>query len=275
MRLLYVDSDRELVDLLRLSLPRDGVEITTAHTAPDALAILRERAPDLVLLDVDLGAWNGLELLQVIRAHSTIPVVVLSTDPAPERRIRALELGADDYLTKPISYRELLLRLRIQYRHAQRSVDGHVAADLLAPRAGTGDSTGATAAPPAPPANAPNIINALGAFSGSGPLHLGPVTLDPRTYTVENAGQRVPLSPTEFRLLHYLMACADALVPTPAILAHVWSNRPTATPEVVRVTLYRLRKKLGDDPASPTLLHTVPGVGAMFRSPAASAPLSA
>ena len=223
MKLLLVDDDRDLVELLTFALGRAGFAVLAAHDSPAALALLEAKHPDIAVLDVNLGAWNGFDLLTELRKRSDIPAIMLTGLGAVGDKVRGLELGADDYLTKPFSHRELLARIRAQLRRQGRE-----------------------AAPPQP---------------AEAVLRAGPLTLNAAEHTVRKAGRALSLTVTEFRLLHYLMVHAGAVVPTRAIMKHVWGYDDVAASDTVRVTVHRLRRKLEDDPAHPQLLHTVPGVG--------------
>ena len=228
MKLLLVDDDRDLVELLTFALGRAGFAVLAAHDSPAALALLEAEHPDIAVLDVNMGAWNGFDLLKELRKRSDIPAIMLTGLDAEDDKVRGLELGADDYLTKPFSHRELLARIRAQVRRLGRE-----------------------AAPPLP-------VDTV--------LRVGPLTLDAAEHTVRKDGQALSLTVTEFRLLHYLMAQAGAVAPTRAIMKHVWGYDDVAASDTVRVAVHRLRRKLEDDPAHPQLLHTVPGVGVMLKA---------
>jgi DNA-binding response OmpR family regulator len=227
MQVLLVDDDRELVELLAFALRRAGLDPLPAHDAATAQRLFEEKRPDLVVLDVNLGAGNGLDVLRSLRTHSHVPVIMLTAFDAEEDKVRGLELGADDYMTKPFSHRELIARIRAQLRRA-----GIEPASRRAPQTR---------------------------------LEVGPIVLDLATHSVFKGDQPVSLTVTEFRLLHALMLHAGSVVPTAALLKQVWGYPDPGGTDVVRVTVYRLRRKLEDDPAQPTLLHTIPGVGVLLR----------
>ena len=234
MKLLLVDDDRDLVELLTFALGRAGFAVLPAHDSPAALALLEAKHPDIAVLDVNLGAWNGFDLLTELRKRSDIPAIMLTGLGAVGDKVRGLELGADDYLTKPFSHRELLARIRAQLRRQGRE-----------------------AAPPQP---------------AEAVLRAGPLTLNAAEHTVRKAGRALSLTVTEFRLLHYLMVHAGAVVPTRAIMKHVWGYDDPGGRDLVRVTVHRLRRKLEDDPAHPQLLHTVAGIGFRLGPPASTCP---
>src|SRR5438093_9326682 len=229
MRILLVDDDRELIDLLAFALKRAGLEPVAAHDAAAALRMFEERNPDLVVLDINLGASSGLEVLKELRRRTQLPVIMLTALDSEEDKVRGLEAGADDYLTKPFSHRELIARIRAQLRRSGQEWQ--------------------------PQKRAPATR-----------LQVGSITLDMAEHSVTKAGQQVSLTVTEFRLLHCLMSNAGAVVPTASLLKQVWGYNDPGGSDVVRVTVHRLRRKLELDPARPNLLHTIPGVGVLLKS---------
>jgi DNA-binding response OmpR family regulator len=226
MRVLLVDDDRELVDLLCFTLQRGGFDVSASSTPEMALRLLETEQPDIAVLDVNLGPMDGFELLRRIRQRSEIPVLMLSGRGAEEDRVRGLDLGADDYLVKPFSHRELLARLRAQTRRA-----------------------GKLWVPPAPQ---------------TAVLEVGPLRLDRRSHAATHNGRPLDLTITEFKLLQYLMQNAGAVIPTETLLRHIWGYPDASRSDVVRVTVHRLRRKLGDEIERPRLVHTVSGVGVLL-----------
>lgn len=236
MQILLVDDDYDLVDLLTFALTRAGFGVLQAFDGPSALQMVREYEPDLVVLDVHLGESNGFEVLQELRTYSHVPVIMLTVRTAEDDKITGLDLGADDYLAKPFGHRELLARVRAQLRRSELP---------------TSSSRGEPRE-----------------------LTVGPLAMNVVQHRVTNDGQLLHLTLTEFRLLHYLMTHASAVVSTQVLLRHVWGYEDTSR-EVVRVTVHRLRGKLGEDPRHPRLLHTVPGVGFMLLDEEARQPAPA
>jgi DNA-binding response OmpR family regulator len=226
--ILLVDDDRELIDLLAFALKRVGLDPVSAHDSPSALRMFEERKPDLVVLDINLGASSGLDVLKEMRRRSSLPVIMLTALDSEEDKVRGLEAGADDYLTKPFSHRELIARIRAQLRRGGQEW---------------------------PVQRAPETR-----------LQVGSVTLDVAEHSVTKAGVSVSLTVTEFRLLHCLMSNAGRVVPTNELLKQVWGYQDPGGSDVVRVTVHRLRRKLEQDPARPNLLHTIPGVGVLLKA---------
>ena len=232
MKLLLIDDDAELVAVLTLALERAGFAVWSARDARTALALLEAERPDLVVLDAPLRAADALELLGEIRRRSAAAVVVLTGRGDEDARVAGLERGADDYVIKPFSPRELVARVH----------------GLLQRRGG-----------PAP-------------VPAGGVLTVGPLALDVDGHTVTNAGRPVVLTPLEFRLLAYLMRHAGSVVPFATLLRQVWGYDDPSVTDVVRSSVYRLRRKLGDDPAEPHLLLSVPGIGFRIGDPTSAPP---
>jgi DNA-binding response OmpR family regulator len=228
LKILLVDDDIDLVDLLGYALRRAGFNTLAAQDSLGALRLLDLEQPVLAILELNLGAWDGFELLRDIRQRSWIPIVMLSERCAEDDQVRALELGADDYITKPFSHRELIARLRANLRRR---------------------------APAGPPL-----------VAVSAPLQAGPITLNPAEHAAAKGGQHLPLTVTEFRLLHCLMINAGTVVPTRAILKQVWGYDDPGATDVLRSAVHRLRRKLGAVAADQPVVHTVPGVGVMLKA---------
>lgn len=221
MKILIIDDDDELVELLRFALSRSGFEVAVVTDALGAMEAIGRERPDAIVLDVNLGAWSGLDLLKEIRSRATTPIIMLTARDAEQDKIKAFERGADDYLAKPFSHRELAARLNALLR-----------------RSG--------GAPP------PRL------------LQVGPFEMDERDHAIRRNGVPLPVSVTEYRLLHRLMVDAGTVVPNEILLRHVWGADATANTDVLRVTLHRLRQKMEDDPRRPRYLRTIPRFGVIF-----------
>jgi two-component system response regulator VicR len=227
--ILLVDDDRELIDLLAFALRRAGFDTIAAYDGASAVRLFEEREPDLVVLDIGLGTSSGLDVLKELRqGGSEVPVIMLTAFDSEEDKVRGLEAGADDYLTKPFSHRELIARIRAQLRRSAQEWRARQPSETR--------------------------------------LEVGPITLDVGDHSVTRSGQPVGLTVTEFRLLHCLMSNAGRVVPTGELLKQVWGYQDPGGSDVVRVTVHRLRRKLEHDPSRPTLLHTIPGVGVLLKS---------
>jgi DNA-binding response OmpR family regulator len=224
-KILVVDDERELVELLAFALRRAGYTVLAAHDGPTALKLLASESPELAVLDVNLGEHDGFELLREIRRRSDLPVIMLTGRNSENDKVLGFDLGADDYVTKPFGHRELLARIQANLRR------------------------GADPWAPASPAQAS--------------LQVGPVTLDSAQHRVTRDGRPIQLTVTEFRLLQLLMTNAGAVVPRTALLRQVWGYHDSSEAGVLRTTIHRLRRKLSQD-GEPDLIQTVAGVGFML-----------
>ena len=232
MEVLIVDDDRGLVEFVTVTLRRAGYTVSRAFDAPSVHRRMQEaEEPDLILLDVNLGAWNGFDILKEIRARSMVPVILLTGRASEEDKVAGLDNGADDYVTKPFASRELLARIRANIRRTRAEADA--------------------ATTPAEQTR----------------YEAGPLTLDVDKHAVTKNGDVVKVTVTEFKLLHTLMQSKGAVVPTRVLLRKVWGYDDSNAADIVRVTVHRLRRKVEDDPANPVLLKTVPGIGVMCTVP--------
>lgn len=220
--ILVVDDDTLLRRTLAFNLEQAGYKSNAAASAEDALAIARRKKPDLVLLDIGLSGMDGLEALRHFKEEMGIPVIFLTARRRELDEILGLELGADDYVTKPFDINVLLARIKVVFRRS-----------LL---------------PPDHRKTMPALV-------------VGDLTLDPVAYSVILGGQPVALSPREFDLLHTLMSRANQVMSTFDLLANVWGAEFVGQPQVVYVHMRRLREKLEDDPNAPERILTIRGVG--------------
>jgi DNA-binding response OmpR family regulator len=225
MKILLVDDDRDLVDMLRYVFQRDGYTVATAFDGDGALRAFKAEAPNLIILDLLMPKRCGLDVLCEIRKGSKTPIIVLTALGDEENTVNALDSGADDYLAKPFRPRELRARVR----------------SLL--RRGPGKN---------------------GDEESHAPLLIGDIQINAKTQEVAVAGNSVKLTPTEFALLEHLMVNHDQVLSPSQIISCVWGYDSEKNEELVRVTLSRLRHKIEPDPSSPRYIVTVPGVGYRF-----------
>jgi two-component system response regulator VicR len=226
-KILFVDDDEGLLDLLSFLAQRDGLRPILATNSSGAQQLLEEERPDLLVLDSRLGAEDGLEVLQTVRRSSQVPIIMLSSLDSEEDIERALELGADDYVTKPIAFREFVARIRAVLRRT---------------------------------------CNARPAEAIDHWMRVGPLALNPLEHAATLHGLPLELTRTEFRLLHVLMENTDKVVPHCVLLKQVWGYDDPAATDVVRAALYRLRRKLVDTGSDQSMaLRTIPGIGVMLQ----------
>jgi DNA-binding response OmpR family regulator len=220
--ILLVDDDALLRRSLAFNLEQASYRVSTAATAEDALALARRDRPDLVLLDIGLPGMDGLDALRYFQAQVGVPVIFLTARRRELDQVLGLELGADDYITKPFDLDVLLARIKAVLRRSERP-------------------TGPVAEPT--------------------PLTLGDMEIDPAAHTVTLGGSSIELPPREFDLLHTLALEAGRVVSADELLSRVWGAEYEGESQVVYVHIRWLREKLEDDPHNPRRIITVRGVG--------------
>ena len=228
--ILVADDDEMIVDVLRYQLEKEGYHVLVAQDGERALRLALERAPDLVLLDVMMPKMQGWEVCREIRRASTVPILMLTARGEEMDRVLGLELGADDYVIKPFSFRELLARVHANLR-----------------RSGFSQS-------PSGPQDEEAVT-------------LDNLLIDRRRHSVTRGEQPVALSPREFDLLLALLDAGGAVVKRGDLLDNVWGEEWVGNPRTLDVHIRWLREKLEADPASPRLILTVRGVGYRLIAP--------
>jgi len=223
-RILVVDDEERMVRFIRLNLEHDGFQVSEAFNGKQAIQRLRDVNPDLILLDVMMPDLNGFEVLEMIREISNVPVIMLTAKGEEDDRVRGLELGADDYVTKPFSPRELVSRAKAVLRRtesASGSMHGLIEVDDRLK-----------------------------------------IDFDRREVWLES--KIVKLRPTEYRLLFHLVQNAGWVVSHDQLLAKVWGYEYRDEPHYVRLYINYLRQKLEKDPSNPKYILTERGVGYRF-----------
>jgi two-component system phosphate regulon response regulator PhoB len=226
-RIALVEDEPDIADVLRYNLQREGFEVEVFGRGDTALTGIRKRPPDLILLDLMLPGLDGLEVCRMLKREprtAGIPLIMLTARGDETDRIVGLELGADDYIPKPFSPREVVLRIRAVLRR------------------GTAEG---------PDDGASNAIEA------------GTIRLLPEAFRLEIASQEVPMTATEFRLLHFLMTRANRVQTRDTLLTEVWGYSEGVDSRTVDTHVRRLRRKLG---AEAVRIETIVGVGYRFRS---------
>jgi DNA-binding response OmpR family regulator len=226
--ILVVDDEPTQREMLAEALEAEGFTIVTAADGRAALLKFRESKPDLVLLDLMLPELSGIEVCRIIRAESGVPILMLTAKDSELDKVVGLELGADDYVTKPFSLRELIARVRAQFRRTeQQAVAG-----------GT-----------------PALVD------------VGAVQVDLAGHRLLRNGVTVPLKPKAFELLAFLVRNPGQVFTRDQLLEHVWGYVYAGETRTVDVHVHWLRSRIEADPANPEFLHTVRGTGYVFRRP--------
>jgi two-component system KDP operon response regulator KdpE len=223
-RILVVDDEERIVRFIRLNLEHDGFVVVEAYRGTQAIDKIRTSLPDLVLLDVMMPDLDGFEVLKIIREISNLPVIMLTAKGEEDDRVRGLELGADDYITKPFSPRELVSRVKAVLRRTEAGMS-----------------------------------SLHGAIEVDERLR---IDFDRHEVWLEN--KLVNLRPTEYRLLYHLVQNAGWVLSHDQILINVWGYEYRDQPHYVRLYINYLRKKIEEDPANPKYILTERGLGYRF-----------
>ena len=233
---LVVDDEPTLRETLAEALEQDGLAVLTAADGKEALERFRTGAPDLVLLDLMLPQISGIEVCRIMRRESNVPIVMLTAKDGEIDKVVGLELGADDYVTKPFSLRELMARIRTQLR-----------------RLDTMDTAGSATEAPA----------------GPKPVELGAVTVDLAGHRLLKDGAELPVKPKAFELLAFLVRNPGQVFSRDQLLEKVWGYDYAGETRTVDVHVHWLRSAIEADPSQPQYLQTVRGVGYVLRLPEA------
>jgi two-component system response regulator RegX3 len=222
--ILVVEDEDSLADSIRYNLEREGYAVQTAADGRRAMEMFRSEHPSLVILDLMLPEVSGLDVCRGIREVSDVPIIMLTAKDAEADKVAGLELGADDYVTKPFSMRELISRVRANLRRAGTAVRS----------------------------------------SDSEVLRVGPVEMDVARHEASVRGQRVDLPPKEFALLELLLLRRGRLLTRDFIIEEVWGADYYGDTKTLDVHVKRIRQKIEDDPHNPSHLVTVRGLGYKF-----------
>jgi two-component system, OmpR family, response regulator RegX3 len=224
-RILIVEDEQSLADSIGYNLEREGFAVRVAADGAEALEAFRSERPDLVVLDLMLPHVSGLDVCRAMRLESTVPIVILTAKDAEADKVTGLELGADDYVTKPFSMRELLSRVRANLRRARMAGPDETADDIL---------------------------------------RGGPVELDVGRHEARVRGQAASFPPKEFELLETLLRRKGRLLTRHFLIDEVWGSDYFGDTKTLDVHVKRIRMKIEDDPHRPQHLQTVRGLGYKF-----------
>ena len=231
-KILVVDDEKPISDIVKFNLDKEGYDVVTAYDGEEALKKVEAESPDLILLDLMLPKIDGLEVARQIRKEHDTPIIMLTAKDSEIDKVLGLELGADDYVTKPFSNRELVARVKANLRR-------------------TASSNAAS--------NEEDEANKE--------LEVGDLTIHPDAYTVSKRGENIELTHREFELLHYLARHLGQVMTREHLLQTVWGYDYFGDVRPVDVTVRRLREKIEDNPSHPEWLVTRRGVGYYLRNP--------
>jgi DNA-binding response OmpR family regulator len=227
--IVAADDDPQLLRLMTRNLQLEGYEVLGASDGQQALELMESNPPDLVLLDVMMPKMDGFTVCYRVREFSSVPIIIVTARGQDQDKVRGLDLGADDYLTKPFSVDELLARVRAVLRRSQFSAREHV--------------------------------QGLQASTATGEL-----TVDYSQHLVTLAGRELALTPTEYRILAYLAQNVGRVVTQDLLLEHVWGSEYLGESHMLQVNINRLRHKLEGDPTQPRYILTKVGIGYSLAS---------
>ena len=227
--ILTADDDPQLLRLMTRNLQLEGYDVLGASDGQQALELIESNPPDLVLLDVMMPKMDGFTVCYRVREFSSVPIIIVTARGQDQDKVRGLDLGADDYLTKPFSVDELLARVRAVLRRSQFTAREN--AQGLRASTATGD-----------------------------------LTIDYSQHLVILAGREVPLTPNEYRILAYLAQNVGHVVTQDLLLEHVWGSEYLGEGHMLQVNINRLRHKLEVDPTQPHYILTKVGIGYSLAS---------
>ncbi|MEC0271503.1 response regulator YycF [Peribacillus frigoritolerans] len=229
-KILVVDDEKPIADILQFNLKKEDYEVFCAYDGNEALKMVEERQPDLILLDIMLPQRDGMEVCREVRKKYETPIIMLTAKDSEIDKVLGLELGADDYVTKPFSTREIIARVKANLRRQQ-------------------------AVPVPDQENEPKEIT------------IGTLTIHPDAYVVSKRGDTIELTHREFELLHYLAKHIGQVMTREHLLQTVWGYDYFGDVRTVDVTVRRLREKIEDNPSHPGWIVTRRGVGYYLRNP--------
>lgn len=226
--ILIVDDEKPIVDILKYNLHKEGFDTIEAYDGQTGLQLALEQNPDLILLDVMLPEMDGFTVCKEVRAKSQVPIILLTAREEEVDKVLGLELGADDYITKPYSIRELLARIKANLRRTKKA-------------------------------------QTPGVDENTGIITFGRLTIDTERFEVTKEGKPVDITVREFELLKFLASQPDKIFSREKLLEKVWKYEYYGDLRTVDVTVRRLREKLEDNPGEPDFVVTKRGIGYFFN----------
>lgn len=231
-KILVVDDEKPIADIIEFNLKKEGFDVHCAYDGNDALVKVEELQPDLILLDIMLPGRDGMEVCREVRKKYETPIIMLTAKDSEIDKVLGLELGADDYVTKPFSTRELLARVKANLRRQQTLVTQSQEEE-----------------------------------EETKEISVGSLTIHPDAYVVSKRGETIELTHREFELLHYLAKHIGQVMTREHLLQTVWGYDYYGDVRTVDVTVRRLREKIEDNPSHPGWIVTRRGVGYYLRNP--------
>ncbi|WP_190242930.1 response regulator YycF [Apilactobacillus kunkeei] len=229
-KILVVDDEKPITDIEKFNLEKEGYDVVVAYDGEEALQKVEEESPDLIILDLMLPKVDGLEVAREVRKTRDMPIIMVTAKDSELDKVLGLELGADDYVTKPFSNRELVARVKANLRRQSSNDNGQVS------------------------------------DNENKDIRIGDLVIHPEAYTVTKRGENIELTHREFELLHYLAQHIGQVMTREHLLQTVWGYDYFGDVRTVDVTVRRLREKVEDNPSHPIWLITRRGVGYYLRN---------
>lgn len=231
-KILIVDDEKPISDIIKFNLSKEGYNVVTAFDGREALTVFEQEKPDLMILDLMLPELDGLEVAKEVRKTSHLPIIMLSAKDSEFDKVIGLEIGADDYMTKPFSNRELLARVKAQLRRTEK-IETAAAEEKVA---------------------------------GKSRLVIGQLEILPDAFVAQKYGKEVELTHREFELLYHLATHMGQVMTREHLLETVWGYDYFGDVRTVDVTIRRLREKIEDQPSRPEYILTRRGVGYFMKA---------
>lgn len=231
-KILVVDDEKPISNIIKFNLTKEGFEVDTAYDGEEAVKKVNEIDPDLMILDLMLPKKDGLEVAREVRQTHDMPIIMVTAKDTEIDKVLGLEMGADDYVTKPFSNRELLARVKANLRRR----------DIVQKQADESENENKN-------------------------ITIGNLVIMPDAYIVEKDGQKIELTHREFELLHYLASHMGQVMTREHLLQTAWGYDYFGDVRTVDVTVHRLREKIEDNPIQPKILVTRRGVGYYVKDP--------
>ena len=224
LSILLVEDEKNICDFISTSLSAQDYRISTAHTGKEALPIITSQCPDLILLDLGLPDMDGMEIIRQVRTWSSVPIIVLSARTQEQEKVRAHDLGADDYLTKPFGTEELLARIRTALRHTR-------------------------------------TLTANDQLANTGKFQTGDLLIDYDKHRVYVAGVDAKLTQNEYKLVALLGLHAGKVLTYDYLIKELWGPSARSDNQILRVNMANIRRKIEKNPAQPEYIFTETGIG--------------
>ena len=231
-KILIVDDEKPISDIIKFNLTKEGYDVVTAFDGREALVLFEQEQPDLMILDLMLPELDGLEVAKEVRKTSHLPIIMLSAKDSEFDKVIGLEIGADDYVTKPFSNRELLARVKAQLRRTEK-LETAIAEEQT---------------------------------TGASRLVIGKLEILPDAFVAQKYGQEIELTHREFELLYHLATHIGQVMTREHLLETVWGYDYFGDVRTVDVTIRRLREKIEDQPSRPEYILTRRGVGYFMKA---------